>query len=513
MKKVLLLIAAVMMLLPVSAQEVALWTSVELDSIGQDSIQYTSLGGRCPILVEDIERITYEKDSENADVMVVYMKDGSVLRPLNNNHIEEKLEFCKEKFVPFMPCSVETFHQNNYVVKWNVSDVWKREGRYIVCISWGTHNSYGLENKYDGICIGTVSDLTIENSEHVLYMDNDENYVLVGDRLDDLWDENGHILVRLPVVYYDYPTLDWKYYGDSITYHHVNKNANHWLKTSLDYGKTYYYRPFIKVDVLQNGGMKPMVFYGDEKSFRVPYVMEDAGYNGNPIPTEAAMMEFDSHFPDTVTAPTWETLEPLWVKWQQTEEAKQIDMSTYYSPLNVFDNGTIYSITHIPDEFYTWLTHREIFIDPYDGIVECNYCNNDWVEVIYPDASWNVPGGKYVRATPRSATVNPEIKYHCAEVIPGVSYKLQVIFAPETLSEDTLPSKVFVDLYTNTSANRIFQNEVISAEEVTTLEADNIIVLSSGMDVAIRSHVSSKEKKDYNRVLRVAGIRLIPVDN
>ena len=181
--------------------------------------------------------------------------------------------------------------------------------------------------------------------------------------------------------------------------------------------------------------------------------------------------------------------------------------------LNVFDNGTIYSITHIPDEFYTWLTHREIFIDPYDGIVECNYCNNDWVEVIYPDASWNVPGGKYVRATPRSATVNPEIKYHCAEVIPGVSYKLQVIFAPETLSEDTLPSKVFVDLYTNTLANRIIQNEVISAEEVTTLEADNIIVLSSGMDVAIRSHVSSKEKKDYNRVLRVAGIRLIPVDN
>ena len=35
-----------------------------------------------------------------------------------------------------------------------------------------------------------------------------------------------------------------------------------------------------------------------------------------------------------------------------------------------FDDGTGYRLNRIPHEFYTWLTHREIVIDPYEHILD-----------------------------------------------------------------------------------------------------------------------------------------------
>ena len=536
MKKILLLITAIVTLLPMSAQEIALWESYKLDSIGQDSIKHISLDGRCPVLVEDIDKILYEKGTDNAEVMAVYMKDGYVLR---YDGFQADIQFNKELIVPFMPCTVETSHLNNYVAKWNVSDVWKREGRYIVCISWRSLYSYGLDNKYDGICIGTTPGLTIENGEHVLLFDDEyqtdmKTYVLVGEKIDDLANEYGSIPIRLPYGYYDYAKSDWVYSGDSYSGHHVDWDANHWLKTSLEYGKTYYYRPFMKVDVLQNGGKKPMVFYGEEKSFRVPYVMEDAGYNGNPIPTEAAMMEFGSHFPDTVAVPTWDILEPLWIKWQQTEGAKQVNMSAYYGDSVVFDNGTIYTLARIPDEFYTWLAHREIVIDPYDGIAEItktwDTSDRDSIEtaspyVVTPDKSWNVPGDKYVRFVPNDATMNPGVTYRSNEVIPGVRYKLQLNFAPETEIENTeatandfLPTKVQVYSVIGYERTRInLPTDVknvteIPATEVTTIEVENFSTQTMGLNLKIETRVTNVEarKGTHNRIMRIAEIRLVP---
>ena len=537
MKKILLLVVAVMTLLPMSAQEVAVWTSYKLDSIRLDGVRCLSNDSHFPILVEDIERITYEQTSENAEAMVVYMKDGYVLRPLDNKHAEEYLEFNKELLVPFMPFTTETSHLNNYIAKWNVSDVWKREGRYVVCISW--YNDNGLENQFDGICIGTTPDLTINNSENVLYVNEfktNRTYVLVGEKIDDIANENGSIRIRLPYGYYDYSKSDWVYSGDNYTYHYFDGDDSYWLKRALEYGKTYYYRPFIKADVLQNGGKKPMVFYGDEKSFRVPYVMEDAGFNGNPIATDAAMKEFSSHFPDTVTAPTWDALVPLWMKWQQTDGAKQVNLSAYYGDSIVFDNGTIYTLTRIPDEFYTWLAHREIVIDPYQGIAEISKTwdtsYKDSMEmaspfVITPDKSWNVPGDKYVRFVPNYATVNPFVTYRSDEVIPGVRYKLQLNFAPETEIENTettandfLPTKVQVYSVIGYEGTRINlptdvnKSTEIPATEVTTIEVENFSTQAMGLNLKIQTRVGSADVRNgiNNRIMRIAEIRLIPED-
>ena len=131
-----------------SAQEVAFWESYKLDSISQDGKKYVSLDGRCPVLVENIDRIVYEKVNDNTDVMAVYMKDGYVLRL---DGFQADIQFNKELFVPIMPCTTETSHLNNYIVKWNVSDLWKKDGRYIVCISW--YNLQGVDNLFGGICI------------------------------------------------------------------------------------------------------------------------------------------------------------------------------------------------------------------------------------------------------------------------------------------------------------------------------------------------------------------------
>ena len=115
--------------------------------------------------------------------------------------------------------------------------------------------------------------------------------------------------------------------------------------------------------------------YGTERSFRVPRLMADFGYANPARFSDEAVDAFAKHFPEGVTPPTWEQMKPLWNQWLSTEEAKQIDLSPYISSES-FDDGMGYHITHIPDEFYTWMINREIVIDPMDGLFEVSTYNN-----------------------------------------------------------------------------------------------------------------------------------------
>jgi hypothetical protein len=136
-----------------------------------------------------------------------------------------------------------------------------------------------------------------------------------------------------------------------------------------------------------------------------------------------------------------------------------------------------------------------------------------------------VPGDKYVRFVPNDATMNPGVTYRSNEVIPGVRYKLQLNFAPETEIENTeatandfLPTKVQVYSVIGYERTRInLPTDVknvteIPATEVTTIEVENFSTQTMGLNLKIETRVTSVEarKGTHNRIMRIAEIRLVP---
>ena len=134
------------------------------------------------------------------------------------------------------------------------------------------------------------------------------------------------------------------------------------------------------------------------------------------------------------------------------------------------------------------------------------------------DEKWGVPGNKYIRFKPTTGAMNYKVTYHSSEVIPGVHYKLLVYFAPETEeipTSELCPTKVrIIDARTNTA---LLKSQEVSAKEVTTIEVGDVSTTESGLDIQIQTNVLNNEilpdyePQPYNRVMRIAEMRLIPV--
>ena len=227
------------------------------------------------------------------------------------------------------------------------------------------------------------------------------------------------------------------------------------------------------------------------------------------------MAQFATHFPSNVTAPTRAQLEPLWDIWRQTAQGAAYDLTPYIST-KTFDDGIGYRLDKIPDEFYDWLIHREVYIDIWNGIIGTVRAPNPEL-VTNVDASWGVPNNMWVCIAPESQSVNPEVIFRSDEVIPGVNYKLQLTFAPETREGDNYNNKpgcvkivYYPNKYGSTGTNTLINSSDVSGTEVTTLLTDAFNVSTIGLDLSIQSRVSNKMATTYNRTLRIAQIRLIP---
>ena len=242
-----------------------------------------------------------------------------------------------------------------------------------------------------------------------------------------------------------------------------------------------------------------------------------------PFPTEAAYEAFQTYFPNNVTPPDWKQIEALWREWIHTEEALQMNLKSECT-INKTEQTIAYELHHIPEEFYTWLTKRETVIDVWREIVEISKTEispGDSIETVEPqyvndvDPSWSIPNNRYVRFTPQLATINPSVKYRSSEVIPGVHYKLQIIFAPETIYESKLPTVVNINAFPmyGDDGQELAHNLTVSGTEVTIFEADNIDT-TNGLDLSIETRVSNSQLRSntYSRTMRIAEIRLIPME-
>ena len=465
------------------------------------------------------------------DVTVLHMKNGTTKRYTNGLKESIYIDFYEHTSGKTFSPDYTTTHENGYNVNWGVNYVTQLNGDYIVGLYWEDNVPVNFHAKH-GICFGTEAGLTVDNCKKKVYA-TDAQVSVRG---------NINSMGNISQAINDHTHYMWigpwkeKYlamYLDNITLVTTDTLENY-ITTHLEKGQTYYYRFFSEGQVIEDGQQKTVVFYDDERSFRVPRVMDDFEYYPYPQGSKAAMAGFAAAHFEGVTAPTWKQIEPLWNKWRTTDEGKNIDLSADITT-EQFDDGTGYRLNRIPDEFYTWMANREIVIDPfdvaeiskiYDAILKDSF--ETWTPYFVTDVDdkWEVPGGKYVRFDQNTPTLNHFVTYRSNEVVAGMRYKLQLNFAPETDSLATvferLPTKIRVYTVNREELNQISlptddskNTTTIPSTEVTTIEVENFSTENMGLNLRIQTHVSNIEQRKalFERTLRIAEIRLIPMKN
>lgn len=463
------------------------------------------------------------------DVTILHMKNGTTKRYTNGVKEKTSIEFYEYTPTNTYQMGFSQYYGNGYTTTLDVNQVHQIHGEYVVGLLW-EDNIPANFNPVCGICFGTKSGLSVENCEEKAYSINaaarsegytydfstftnsNTHYMWIGGEKDIYL---SFIIGQRTVVTPD--------------------TTVNFIKTALQKGQTYYYRTFAEGQVLEGGQQKTVVFYGDEHSFRVPRVMDDFDYYSYPQGTKEAITAFaKAHFPEGTPIPTWQQLEPLWNKWRTTDEGKSIDLSADITS-EQFDNGTGYHLNRIPDEFYTWIANREIVIDAFDVADISKYYDQAFGDSLLTvtlekvtniDTKWGVPGGKYIRFTPYIVTLNHSFTYKSNEVVPGVRYKLCLNFAPETVIENTdttatifLPTKIRVNaMYGNqevqlTPSGSSSTTMEISATETTTINIEDFYTTAMGLNLIYETRVGAVDirKGAYNRILRVAEARLIPM--
>ncbi len=456
------------------------------------------------------------------DVIVLHMKDGTTRRYVNGVKERTDINFYKHAPTTTYTPDYTSTHDNGYQVAWNVNSVWKIDGEYTVGIFWEDSVPKNFTPRH-GLCFGTKPGLTVDNCEQKAYAEDVTlrginihrdmmsnifpycHYLVIGEKM------TNNMSMRVP-------------YNNSDSYaeFYLDVSSNH-LATHLERGATYYYRTFTEGQVLEDGAMKSVVFYGPERSFRVPRVMADYGYFPYAQGTPEAMAAFAHHFPQGVTAPTWAEIDALWKQWRETAEGKHLDLSADITS-DQFDDGTGYRLNRIPDEFYTWLANREVVIDAFDDLAEVSWvieAHGDTLATVSIELVTgldSIPGGKYVRFTPVVPTVNHQVIYRSNEVVPGVKYKLVVNFAPETLPNatvnDLLPTliRIVTNPIEGGKDTVIVNKHYVPATHMSTYENDDFNIRQMGTNLKIESRITSAELRNnnYNRIMRIAQMRLVP---
>ena len=459
------------------------------------------------------------------DVTILHMKDGTTKRYTNGAKGATSIQFFDYAPAKTYAPDYTSKHENDYVAEWNVNQVCQIDGGYVVGLFW-EDNVPSNFNAISGVLFGTAPGLTLDNCQEKKYATDAYVQYHYSGYLSVVTDEHTHYMwIGSKIKKSMCMNIDGKNF---ISYDTI---AN-FIRTPLEIDHTYYYRTFSEGKALVGGEEQTVVFYGEERSFRVPRIMADFAYYPYPCATDKALAAFAAaHLPDTIAVPTWKQWEPLWNLWRATDEGQNYDLSADITT-EKFDDGTGYRLNRIPDEFYTWIANREIVIDPFD-VAEItrgfdstikdsvNIANPNYIENV--DEKWGVPGGKYVRFEPVIFTVNYSVNYRNDEVVPGVRYKLQLNFPPETDEEnmaEKYPTKICVYSINGSKSDKItLPGEdkkgavTIPVTETTTIEMDNFSTTAVGLDLRYQTAVSNAEirRGQFNRILRIAEMRLTPV--
>ena len=410
------------------------------------------------------------------DMTTIHMKDGSSMSFENGRHNVTYIWIWQNTGETTM----SSVH-NNFIQMENV------DGDYCALLSLYKIYTSPTDNSTLSFCVGTTDNLTLESCDvEVPATDweiNDRLYFQLG-AADALNNSNWLKKMYKPLPVFDYP---------------------------LKKGQTYYWRPVMRVPYLQGGQNKEAIVYDKQAySFRIPLLMAESGLVpqeqcGKDVvyPDTAAWLAFyKQYFPDVATDKLT-SLGKLWALWiadHQSEVTISQDLT--------FDDGVLHLVSVVPDAFYQWIATREVVINDTTQIIDFARCT--WEVIDNVEEKWQVPGNSYIKFTASGATVNLTFTLDASEVVPGMPYMLEIVFAPDTSEENTKPTKLQIKGNYNdgTTGTLGESNYEIPATQVTRLAlADPVTNLVS---LKIQTNILVNQNSKYQRVIRLAEVRLKP---
>ena len=250
--------------------------------------------------------------------------------------------------------------------------------------------------------------------------------------------------------------------------------------TPLHHGQTYYYRIAAHIPSLRSdGGHDTLTVYGPEYSFRIPDLMVESdevptliAKDGLVYPSLQAWELYRlAHFEADVELPDAEAFGKMWMQWLQTPQGQTLDTSTAVP--HVFDDGTIFFLPDVPEAFHEWVMSREIVITNLTGTRPTTiFVTNQWKPqcewslVTTEREDWPLPLQTYIKATPIAYTsttnYNSAIDFDTRGMMPGVTYRLTVTFAPEGELPQTeenawyyTPTRLQMGFYPDGESNKV----------------------------------------------------------
>lgn len=331
---------------------------------------------------------------------------------------------------------------------------------------------------------------------------------------------------------------------DGLIFNYGYSNNN--FQIPLLHGETYYYRLVASIPTMCPGGQCDTVLvYGPELSFRIPDLAAESGA----VPQELVREEFslpsseaweqflNTHFLGSTKQVADRGLCELWQEWMQTDEGNAA-ISSLPTSLHEYDDARVTFYQTIPDAFDDWLRHREIIITDPDEYVGAT---NLWEGVVYTQtkvefvsdtqSEWDNPSDHFMRIS-RAETADmhfypSSIFVSLRHVIPDVTYRMSITFAPESDTETYTDKPCIVTIthvpYTPRvehipnarTATQLYvsPDEGIPATKPTQLSFD--IPANELVDKVLNIYGSSSIQislRGATDVFRIAEIRLTPIE-
>lgn len=412
------------------------------------------------------------------DMTTIHMKNGSTMSFENGRHYGTQMDIWVTSGKTWMSFQNEGHAQLEYIL-----------GNYCALLSLDRKFTLPTSNSTRSFCVGTTENLTLESCDCVI----------------PATEVNGKLCFQLGTV-------------DTL------KKAS-WARTALDYkmpaidyslrkGQTYYWREVVTVPYLQGGQDKEAVVYDmQEHSFRIPLLMTESGLLppeqcGKDVvyPDAAAWSAFyQKYFPD-VNTQRLASMGKLWAKWI-VDHQSEVTISQNLT----YDDGELHLVNTVPDAFYQWIISHEVVINSLEQIIDSAKCTRTVITDV--DEKWQVPGNSYIQFVSTGSTANLSFTADASETVPGIPYMLEFVFAPDDRGGNTKPTKLRIDAnFNDGSTETLGENSYeIPTTEVTRLALPDAV--KDFVSLSIQMRITARETSKYQRVIRLAEIRLKPQGN
>lgn len=338
--------------------------------------------------------------------------------------------------------------------------------------------------------------------------------------------ENGALidLSNLQIVKYD---NDMDLTSGSISFkmgESVSVNSSTDVYADLDYNTTYYFRSYVRCPALDRD---EQYFYSKEQSvntgkpsmeyYDVHTIPAYAAEYGYVFPTEEAWAAFDEQYPYfSLSIPSCK--ETIITRWSEYLTPERIEvLKSQCNTIYECTEGILYLIDVIGEDFYQYLLsiyEVEAVLSEEANVLDAS--TNTVATYIECDASWNVPGDGYWKYT-ADAKKNPTVTFSLPKMLmANYLYDVEIVLAPNTEAEETLPSKVTARMSYKEGGSNVLANQYetnVAECSVITIEGLEIATFTEAtLEIASVMGTGSRDpdKNKFLPILRVAQIKITP---